>query len=338
MIRFQSCPHPSLPYLYDTTMAPILTIPSHPVRRAEQENSGGWRNNASDDTLILEAWSEGCMVGALMIMSFVTISNMRRGVLLHKLILLELLLAITHGTFCFMSFEGYGWYLSSTAALLYCSYFLHNIVAWIKISPFFFDARSFFKPKTAKIVSRVYLVTLSMTIPPMVLQIVTNFLFFNNINNLYSKVRPAEPLFRDPWWIFTCLALFHVVRKCYGSSVVTLIAQCPRFGILLMAICLSIIFTLMDLLAGLIPQIRGAVNGINPYWKLALIFKCLTDNIMLDDFKTELEKLRVLNLDRVTDQIPNTIPPIDADKSKDDQVEVENAFTVPQRLEPPRNS
>lgn len=77
---------------------------------------------------------------------------------------------------------------------------------------------------------------------------------------------------------------------------------------------------------------------INPYWKLALIFKCLTDNIMLDDFKTELEKLRVLNLDRVTDQIPNTIPPIDADKSKDDQVEVENAFTVPQRLEPPRNS
>ena len=30
---------------------------------------------------------------------------------------------------------------------------------------------------------------------------------------------------------------------------------------------------------------------INPYWKLALIFKCLTDNIMLDDFKTELNRI-----------------------------------------------
>jgi hypothetical protein len=34
---------------------------------------------------------------------------MRKGVLLHKLILLEQLLALTHGTFCFMSFKGYGW-------------------------------------------------------------------------------------------------------------------------------------------------------------------------------------------------------------------------------------
>ena len=73
-------------------MAPTLIIPSHLVHRAEQDNIGGWRNNASDDALVLEAWSEGCMVGALMIMSFVTISNMRRGVLLHKLILLEVLL------------------------------------------------------------------------------------------------------------------------------------------------------------------------------------------------------------------------------------------------------
>jgi hypothetical protein len=32
-------------------------------------------------------------------------------------------------------------------------------------------------------------------------------------------------------------------------------------------------------------------DRINVYWKLALVFKCLTDNIMLDDFKTELKKL-----------------------------------------------
>jgi len=30
---------------------------------------------------------------------------------------------------------------------------------------------------------------------------------------------------------------------------------------------------------------------INPYWKLTLVFKCLSDNVMLDDFKTELRKL-----------------------------------------------
>jgi hypothetical protein len=39
--------------------------------------------------LVLEAWAEGFMVGSLIIMSCITLANMRRGVLLHKLILLE---------------------------------------------------------------------------------------------------------------------------------------------------------------------------------------------------------------------------------------------------------
>ena len=30
---------------------------------------------------------------------------------------------------------------------------------------------------------------------------------------------------------------------------------------------------------------------INPFWKLSLVFKCLTDSILLDDFKTELKRL-----------------------------------------------
>lgn len=33
------------------------------------------------------------------------------------------------------------------------------------------------------------------------------------------------------------------------------------------------------------------LDRINPYWKLTLVFKCLSDNIMLDDFKTELRRL-----------------------------------------------
>lgn len=39
--------------------------------------------------LTLEAWSQGFMVGALIIMCGITLANMRRGVLLHKLILIE---------------------------------------------------------------------------------------------------------------------------------------------------------------------------------------------------------------------------------------------------------
>jgi hypothetical protein len=42
--------------------------------------------------LILEAWSQGLMTGSLVIMAAVTYANMRPGVLLHKLILLEVAL------------------------------------------------------------------------------------------------------------------------------------------------------------------------------------------------------------------------------------------------------
>lgn len=41
------------------------------------------------DALILEAWAQGYMVGSLIIMAAITLANMRRGILLHKLILLE---------------------------------------------------------------------------------------------------------------------------------------------------------------------------------------------------------------------------------------------------------
>jgi hypothetical protein len=44
----------------------------------------------SDPTqLTREAWSQGMMVGTLVFMIMLTVANMRRGVLLHKLILIE---------------------------------------------------------------------------------------------------------------------------------------------------------------------------------------------------------------------------------------------------------
>lgn len=92
---------------------------------------------------------------------------------------------MSHGTFCFMSFDGYGWYLSSTAALLYLSWIVHNLVAWLKIKPFL-----------TKTESRIFIGTMSLTVAPITLQIVNNFLFFNNIDDLYVKVRPYEVLMR----------------------------------------------------------------------------------------------------------------------------------------------
>lgn len=41
--------------------------------------------------LILEAWSQGLMTGSLVIMAAITYVNMRSGVLLHKMILLEVM-------------------------------------------------------------------------------------------------------------------------------------------------------------------------------------------------------------------------------------------------------
>jgi hypothetical protein len=41
------------------------------------------------DALILSAWAQGYMVGSIIVMIAITIANMRRGVLLHKLILIE---------------------------------------------------------------------------------------------------------------------------------------------------------------------------------------------------------------------------------------------------------
>ena len=58
-------------------------------RRANETFNGSWRKDATINAFVIEAWGQGLMFGALMIMVCVTISNMRKGVLLHKLILLE---------------------------------------------------------------------------------------------------------------------------------------------------------------------------------------------------------------------------------------------------------
>lgn len=41
------------------------------------------------DGLAVEAWGQGLMVGSLIVMMAATVANMKRGVLLHKLIAAE---------------------------------------------------------------------------------------------------------------------------------------------------------------------------------------------------------------------------------------------------------
>jgi hypothetical protein len=50
---------------------------------------GNWRDVDDPEAFIVESWSQGFMFGALFIMSIITVVNMKRRVLLHKLILLE---------------------------------------------------------------------------------------------------------------------------------------------------------------------------------------------------------------------------------------------------------
>jgi hypothetical protein len=110
---------------------------------------------------------------------------MRRGVLLHKLILIELIWGMPHGTFMFPNPPAYGWYLSVTAIFLNMSWSLHNVVAWMKNKPFL-----------SRRVSLIYIGTVILAQPYWVLEIYANFTYFNNINTLFVYTRPYEAIFR----------------------------------------------------------------------------------------------------------------------------------------------
>ncbi|KAH6873882.1 hypothetical protein B0T10DRAFT_416006 [Thelonectria olida] len=228
--------------------------------------------------LTLEAWSQGFMVGALVIMAAITLANMRRGVLLHKLILIELVLALPNGYFTFFEPPVWGWYLSSTAVLLITSWTMHNIIAWMKNKPFL--------PPRGNL---IYIGTIILAQPYWVLELYANFTYYNGINSrLFVSTRPFEALCRDPWWVFTTANLFWNVKYRYEFGFIEIVRVSPRFGILLLSMCLSLIFITIDIFS-VTPVL--AIGGINPFWKFSLVFKCLTDTIILDDFKTALDKL-----------------------------------------------
>lgn len=72
------------------TMSPVVLASSRGLKtRAILPNKP-----TDPDGLVLSAWAQGFMSGAIVIMACITIANMRKGVLLHKLILIEVLTAI----------------------------------------------------------------------------------------------------------------------------------------------------------------------------------------------------------------------------------------------------
>ena len=74
-------------------MAPAIQIPSLLSRRDGGSTAGAPTKSAlSIEGDVLEAWAEGYNVGSLIILILIVICNYRRGVWLHKLILLELFL------------------------------------------------------------------------------------------------------------------------------------------------------------------------------------------------------------------------------------------------------
>lgn len=218
---------------------------------------------------------------------------------------LQLILGIWQGFWLFPRSPIDAWWLSVSAIFLNASWSLHNVIAWMKIRPFLPRTWSLLFIGTVILVQPYWVVEIyaSTVARPRQYQFHTNllidFTYFHGINNIFRKTRPWEALCRDPWWIFTTLKLFWVIKKQYDMTLKEIIRISPRFGIMLASMVISIIFIVCDVLS-----VTGALHlpgttGINPFWKLAFVFKCLTDTIVLDDFKTALDRLRAFKISRL---------------------------------------
>lgn len=125
-------------------------------------------------------------------------------------------------------------------------------------------------------------------------------LYFSGQSRLFVYTRPYEALFRDPWWIFTVLSLFYNIKTRYEFGYIELMRVSPRFALLLATMLIGIAFIIVDVLAVThVIKGSGLPDGINPFWKMAFAFKCFTDTIILDDFKTALDRLKQFKLQRI---------------------------------------
>jgi hypothetical protein len=203
----------------------------------------------------------------------------------------------------------YGWYLSCTAILLNTSWSLHNVISWLKTRPFLSRNWSIF-----------YITTVILAQPYWIVEIYANFTFFNDINDVFVHTRPYEALFRDPWWVASIIILIYEIHITYKLPLTTIVTISPRFGILFVAMMFSIVFIILDILAVTTNIFTTKLpDGLNPWWKLAMAFKCLTDSIILDDFKTALDRLMRYKMrkDRYKERHPSHTPTFELDDQAD---------------------
>jgi hypothetical protein len=120
------------------------------------------------------------------------------------------------------------------------------------------------------------------------------------------KVVPTY-IFSDSWWIAATVFLFYNPKTRYDLPIRQIILISPRFAVTLTAMLLSICFIIVDVLS-LISALKSALPvGTNPFWKLNFVFKCLTDSVLLDDFKTALDRLRAFKLSRLSQSTHQTV-------------------------------
>lgn len=94
---------------------------------------------------------------------------------------------------------------------------------------------------------------------------------------------------------------------------------------------LSLIFIVLDVLSVTAVLKNSLPVGINPFWKLSFVFKCLTDTVVLDDFKTALDRLRAFKQSKLGSF---AVDPNDA-RSKEHGMQLRNANSW---VEPPERS
>ncbi|KAH2762943.1 hypothetical protein KXV52_003612 [Aspergillus fumigatus] len=244
-----------------------LQGPGHSIRQSMDQHrpSGQGRASMGLDYVILEAWSQGFLVGGLGLLIMITLANIRKGVLLHKLILLELLFSLGHGTFVIFPDPTYGWYLSSTAS--------------VPIKLF-----------VSQLGSALFIGTVILVTPYWVAEMYLNSAYFNGLgNDSFTFTRPWEVVVRDGWWIFTACWLTYSIKTGYNVTLVELVKISSRFGILLLCMILSIVFMFVDVAVTVGHVFKD--KGVNPFWKPYIIFKCASDVIFLDDFKQVVDRL-----------------------------------------------
>ena len=127
-----------------------------------------------------------------------------------------------------------------------------------------------------------------------------------------------------------------MIKTRYNLGLFELVRVSPRFAILLGAMMFSMCFVLADILAVThVISTKSLPDGINPFWKLAFVFKCLTDTIILDDFKTALDRLTQYNLERMGSVLSDGVR---GELSNVEQARLKRAEQVNRPMQGPRSN